>query len=754
MKKLMSTFKYISILIVALAFVGCEEDDAVLPKVEAGFTYTLNVNTGTVTFINISENANAYEWDLGDGTSSTLINPVKTYANGTYTIVLKAKNVAGAFDTFEDTITIAIPEVVAFPITFDNADVDYGATVFNGTAFQIVDNPALSGSNATASKVGEITNSGAAFEGVAFELGEDLDLSTDKSVKMNFWSDIPISILLKLEITESDAVETTVSHGGTGWEELLFSFSSSKSYPKIVIFVDGPGTTSGKFYIDDLTQVETPPLPCIAETMQSLNAADFNLTFMADPSASVIEDNTTFEYADNPDALTDANKSCKVGKVTNSNQNPWDNMQIDLADKLTFTSGSNFTMKVYAPQAGYKVTLKLEEKGNAGNAKEFPSTEATTKTNEWEELTFPVEATDSNKYDKIVIFFDLQTQNGNTYFFDDLKLNAGTGGGGGGGAFDDGLLTNGDFEDGSTAWIGNAVDVQTEGGNSFNFANVMTAGNPFDVNLSQVVPITPGATYALSFEASSDGNRTMLAGIGLNQDPWSNNVSEVNLTSTPQTFTLELKATDPASSTDFGGANSRVIFDMGAATGVVVIDNVSLFLKTGTGGGGGGGGAEGEFTTNGDFETGDTSGYTIFDANGGVFTVTNEESNGGSFSGKLTSGEGTEVVVKQANIGIGTVTPNTEVTITFDMKGTLMGAGGVIFVEFFSELASEGVSKAEILSGGPLAPTAEWQSFSFTTTTGNDVSGGVTVQLKTACGPVSGCGVEAYFDNVSVKFAN
>ena len=44
------------------------------------------------------------------------------------------------------------------------------------------------------------------------------------------------------------------------------------------------------------------------------------------------------------------------------------------------------------------------------------------------------------------------------------------------------LLTNGDFETGDvTGWIGNAANVVTDSGNSYNEANVTTAGNPWDV---------------------------------------------------------------------------------------------------------------------------------------------------------------------------------------------------------------------------------------------------------------------------------
>jgi len=144
--------------------------------------------------------------------------------------------------------------------------------------------------------------------------------------------------------------------------------------------------------------------------------------------------------------------------------------------------------------------------------------------------------------------------------------------------FDSGLLTNGDFEAGVDPWIGNGANVVDDGGNNVNSADVATAGNPFDVNLSQVLTITQGETYTLTFKARSDGMRTMLAGIGLNEAPFTNVTEIVNLTAEWQTFEFEFTATD------FGNANSRVLFDMGADTGLVLIDDVSLVVSAGGGG--------------------------------------------------------------------------------------------------------------------------------------------------------------------------
>ena len=157
-----------------------------------------------------------------------------------------------------------------------------------------------------------------------------------------------------------------------------------------------------------------------------------------------------------------------------------------------------------------------------------------------------------------------------------------------------------------------------------------------------------------------------------------------------------------------------------------------------------------ELTINGDFETGDGTGWSDFSGAGATFTATDTQANGGVYSGNLAAGQASAALVKQANIGIGTVQPESTVEISFDLLGSLSGDGSVVIAEFFSELSGGGVSKSEILFGPPNFPTGTWTSYSYTVTTGNDVSGSVTLQLKAECGAVAGCGVDAYFDNVSV----
>lgn len=157
-----------------------------------------------------------------------------------------------------------------------------------------------------------------------------------------------------------------------------------------------------------------------------------------------------------------------------------------------------------------------------------------------------------------------------------------------------------------------------------------------------------------------------------------------------------------------------------------------------------------ELTTNGDFEAGDLSGWQYFPAPSSTFNLTSD-ANSGSFAAELfNSPPPSGAVIKQANIGIGQVTAGQEVMISFAAKGSF-AAGGVAFAEFFSELAGGGTSSAEILTGGPLALTDQWQTFNFTVNAGPDVSGGVTLQFVAATGADAGSTAVLFLDDVSVS---
>ena len=114
---------------------------------------------------------------------------------------------------------------------------------------------------------------------------------------------------------------------------------------------------------------------------------------------------------------------------------------------------------------------------------------------------------------------------------------------------------------------------------------------------------------------------------------------------------------------------------------------------------------------------------------------------------------GVDNVIRNANLEAGNLTAGASVTISFDMRGSAVQALVALCLPSCSPRRSGGVSKAEILIGGPLTPDTASTNYSFTTTLGPDVSAGVTLQLKASCGPVEGCGVDVFFDNVSIVTA-
>ena len=157
-----------------------------------------------------------------------------------------------------------------------------------------------------------------------------------------------------------------------------------------------------------------------------------------------------------------------------------------------------------------------------------------------------------------------------------------------------------------------------------------------------------------------------------------------------------------------------------------------------------------ELTTNGGFETGDTTGWTEFPTGDSSFGVSGDAFSG-NFSGRLENlASGSAAVIKQANLGVGVVQAGDEITISFWAKGA-NEVGGVNFAEFFSEIDGGGTSSSEILGGAPLFVSADWQQYSFTTFAGSDVSGGVTLQLTATTGANIGSTSLLFVDDVSVS---
>ncbi|WP_299667758.1 carbohydrate binding domain-containing protein [uncultured Polaribacter sp.] len=164
------------------------------------------------------------------------------------------------------------------------------------------------------------------------------------------------------------------------------------------------------------------------------------------------------------------------------------------------------------------------------------------------------------------VLFDLAGEAG-LVNIDNVSLLIGTGN----------IVINGDFQNGNASWIVGVDDnapasVVSDGGNIYYSANVTNANSaePYRINVSQKLEIIDGETYSLTFDAWSDRDRSILAGIGLSGGSFANTNESVNITATRTTYMVTLLADG------FGETDARVLFDLAAELGLVNIDNVTL----------------------------------------------------------------------------------------------------------------------------------------------------------------------------------
>lgn len=110
MKKFLP-FQLPLLLLLGLFWVAaCKKEKA--PEVISGFTFAVDAaDFRKVTFTNASQNYTSVSWDFGDGSNSSEVNPVHTYATvGTYTVKLTATGEDGATDVSTQTVGISDPD--------------------------------------------------------------------------------------------------------------------------------------------------------------------------------------------------------------------------------------------------------------------------------------------------------------------------------------------------------------------------------------------------------------------------------------------------------------------------------------------------------------------------------------------------------------------------------------------------------------------------------------------------------------------
>ena len=139
------------------------------------------------------------------------------------------------------------------------------------------------------------------------------------------------------------------------------------------------------------------------------------------------------------------------------------------------------------------------------------------------------------------------------------------------------MVVNGDFSQGTNSWtwtVGGSASAAWEITNGACFVHITSAGTLLsDIQLLQAgLYLSQGSEYVLEFDAWAAARRLVEARLGQNQSPWTMyKIASPLLTPSRQHFTYPFvmqNATD---------LNARLMFNLGASSIDVYLDNVSLF---------------------------------------------------------------------------------------------------------------------------------------------------------------------------------
>ncbi|MEO6346918.1 MAG: PKD domain-containing protein [Aquaticitalea sp.] len=375
--------KYIVLALLSLAFISCSKDDVVPPQSAAEFTAsstTVKVNE-EIQFTNNSQNATAYLWSFGDGTTSREVSPRKSYQSSDVFLVSLVSTGAGGstISNMEITVTPASgftidneeTLVAGVPVQFTNTSL--GATAYrwsfgdgaNSTSTE--ENPSFEYTNEGTYTV-TLTASSAVGENV---FTRDVVIgASPAAVPELYYITLGDEFIRRLALDDSGTVNDVLSIAGMGGVGLAYDsvnekiyFSDFEVYPDGNIWrmnVDGSGleaiasgigdpyaialdVAGGKVYwVDDDGNVSKANLDGSSPEIGFFNVADANWRAVA----LDVENNKMYVYDANIEQIYSVNMDGTNPQIIITGSYGYALMVDTVNDKLYFDDQNDELLKV------------------------------------------------------------------------------------------------------------------------------------------------------------------------------------------------------------------------------------------------------------------------------------------------------------------------------------------------------------------------------------------------------------------------
>ena len=288
-------------------------------------SFTTLIDKAKVTLTNTSTNAVSYLWSFGDGTTSTLLNPVHTYlADGSYTITMTATNACGSNVYTKNILITTLPKAAfsvvngagckPFSVAYNNISsanaATYDWTFLGGNpAFSTAKNPTI---------LYDSTGTYSATLVVSNVAGKDTFKLTNGILVNTTPKTIFTTVTDKAKVTLTNTTTNAVSYNwkfGDGdtssVKNPIHTYLSDRTY---TITLTAVNTCGSSIYTKDVTII-TPPKAAFSLT-QASGCLPFSATFSNTSSSNSATYNWTF-LGGNPTNSTEKNPTVTYNSVGN-----------------------------------------------------------------------------------------------------------------------------------------------------------------------------------------------------------------------------------------------------------------------------------------------------------------------------------------------------------------------------------------------------------------------------------------------------